>query len=70
MMDRPAEMPVGAWVVYVRTDDIDAALARVRSAGGTVLDGPMEVPGGDRVARCRDPQGATFALHELTAGTD
>jgi hypothetical protein len=28
-----------------------------------VLNGPMEVPGGDRVAQCRDPQGAMFALH-------
>lgn len=70
MMDRPSEMPVGAWLFYVRTDDIDAALARVRAAGGTVLNGPMEVPGGDRVAQCRDPQGATFALHELSAGAE
>ncbi|TMA59700.1 MAG: VOC family protein, partial [Deltaproteobacteria bacterium] len=27
------------------------------------INGPMEVPGGDRVAQCVDPQGATFALH-------
>ncbi len=26
--------------------------------------GPMEVPGGDRVATCVDPQGVSFALHE------
>ena len=65
MMDRPPGMPVAAWLFYVRTDDIDAAVERVRAAGGAVLNGPMEVPGGDRVAQCRDPQGATFALREL-----
>jgi predicted enzyme related to lactoylglutathione lyase len=26
--------------------------------------GPMEIPGGDRIAQCLDPQGAAFALHE------
>jgi predicted enzyme related to lactoylglutathione lyase len=23
----------------------------------------MDVPGGDRIAQCMDPQGAVFALH-------
>jgi predicted enzyme related to lactoylglutathione lyase len=27
----------------------------------------MEVPGGDRIAMCMDPQGAAFALHEAKA---
>jgi predicted enzyme related to lactoylglutathione lyase len=35
----------------------------VKELGGTVLNGPMEVPGGDMVAQCLDPQGAAFALH-------
>jgi predicted enzyme related to lactoylglutathione lyase len=29
--------------------------------------GPMEVPGGDRVAVMRDPQGAVFAVHSKLA---
>jgi predicted enzyme related to lactoylglutathione lyase len=29
--------------------------------------GPMEVPGGDRVAVLRDPQGAVFAVHSKVA---
>ena len=66
-MDRPAGMPVAAWLFYVRTEDIGGALDRVRAGGGTVLNGPMEVPGGDRVAQCRDPQGATFALHAIAS---
>jgi predicted enzyme related to lactoylglutathione lyase len=35
----------------------------VTQLGGQVLNGPMEVPGGDIIAQCMDPQGAAFALH-------
>jgi uncharacterized protein len=51
------------WVYYVKVDDLDGTLARVKQNGGKVMNGPMEVPGGDRVAQCLDPQGAAFALH-------
>jgi predicted enzyme related to lactoylglutathione lyase len=51
------------WLFYVSIDDLDAALERVEKNGGQVLNGPMEVPGGDRIAQCMDPQGAAFALH-------
>ena len=51
------------WLYYVKVKDLDAALGRVKKAGGKVMNGPMEVPGGDRVAQCIDPQGAAFALH-------
>lgn len=27
------------------------------------MNGPMDVPGGDRIAQCMDPQGAAFAVH-------
>jgi predicted enzyme related to lactoylglutathione lyase len=63
MMNKPAEMPVAAWLYYVRVGDLDATLERVEANGGAVLNGPMEVPGGDRVAQCQDPQGAHFAVH-------
>jgi predicted enzyme related to lactoylglutathione lyase len=26
--------------------------------------GPMDIPGGDSIAQCLDPQGAAFALHQ------
>jgi hypothetical protein len=51
-----------AWLYYFVVGDIDAAAERVRSAGGTVIDGPMEVPGEAWVIQCSDPQGAGFAL--------
>ena len=41
----------------------EASVDRVKQLGGQVLNGPMEVPGGDRIAQCMDPQGAVFALH-------
>lgn len=61
------EMPPG-WCCYVRVEDADEATARVAARGGKVLYGPMEIPSGDRVAACLDPQGGLFAVHALRAG--
>ena len=64
MATKPKNYPAPPhWVYYVKVDDLDGALARVKKDGGTVMNGPMEVPGGDRIAQCLDPQGAEFALH-------
>jgi hypothetical protein len=63
------EMPMPpAWTVYVRVADLDAAVGAVAANGGTVVMGPMDVPGGDRVAMATDPQGAMFGLIWSTAG--
>lgn len=62
IMTRMPEMPVPAWVYYVNVDAIDAAVARVTAGGGTVINGPMEVPGGQWIIQGLDPQGAMFAL--------
>ena len=51
------------WLQYVRVDNADAAAEQVKANGGTIINGPMEVPGGDRIAQCLDPQGAAFAVH-------
>jgi len=65
---KPAEMPgPPSWLAYVRTADLDAAVARVKTNGGTVLLAPHEVSGGDRIAVFADPQGAPFALHQKHA---
>ena len=44
--------------------DVDAAVERVRAAGGTAT-GPQDRPYG-RAADCVDDQGVGFALHEVT----
>ena len=54
-------------VVYVSVDNVDSRVDTVKQLGGQVLNGPMDVPGGDRVAQCMDPQGAAFALHSSAA---
>ena len=50
------------WLFYIAVDDIDAAVARVTTAGGTVQGGPHPVPGDSWVAMVTDPQGARFGL--------
>lgn len=68
MFDRPKEMPVNAWLYYVRVADIEETVEKVAGAGGQVVNGPMEVPGGGKIAQCVDPQGAMFAIY--MAGPD
>ncbi len=62
MYTKPASVPLPFWLYYFNTNDVDAAAKRVTAAGGRILEGPIGVPGGNRVARCIDPQGAMFAL--------
>jgi uncharacterized protein len=64
MYDKPKDMPAPPhWVHYVQVDNADAAADRAKKAGGRVVNGPMEVPGGDRIAVILDPEGASFAVH-------
>ena len=55
---RPTTVPM--WTVA----DIDAAVARVRQAGGTVLAEPARQPYGMQ-AECTDDQGSPFYLGEF-----
>ncbi len=65
MMNKPAAMAhvPPHWGLYFRVTDVNEGVARVQANGGQVLNGPMEVPGGDWVVNCMDPQGAAFSLH-------
>lgn len=62
MMTAVPEMGPPAWNYYIAVESVDAAAARVAEAGGTVLFGPQEVPGGAWIINCRDPEGAAFSL--------
>ena len=62
IMTKPAQLPVACWCYYFEVADVDAAAQRVKQAGGAVVMGPMDVPGGSRVVQATDPQGANFAL--------
>jgi predicted enzyme related to lactoylglutathione lyase len=61
-------MPGGpGWTGYIRVKDVNKAVKKAKAAGGTLINGPMEVPGGDWIAQFVDPQGASFAVHVLKA---
>jgi predicted enzyme related to lactoylglutathione lyase len=57
-----AGFPRPAWLVYFRVDGIEHAARRIVEAGGQVIHGPMEVPGGGWIVNGLDPEGAMFAL--------
>jgi predicted enzyme related to lactoylglutathione lyase len=61
MMNSP-DMPAPIWLFYFRVDSIEAAIERIKTAGGQTLMGPHEVPGGDWIVQGTDPQGFLFAL--------
>ena len=54
--------PVPCWLPYFGTNGVEAAMERIGAAGGKVMHGPMEVPGGAFIAVATDPQGAWFAV--------
>jgi predicted enzyme related to lactoylglutathione lyase len=54
--------PVPYWVFYINVDDIEAAMERVKTAGGRIYEDPVKMPSGSWITRCADPQGAAFAL--------
>jgi predicted enzyme related to lactoylglutathione lyase len=62
MMTRAPGGPPPMWSFYFRVDDIDAAGGRATGAGGAIMHGPAEVPGGDHIVIATDPQGALFCL--------
>jgi predicted enzyme related to lactoylglutathione lyase len=67
IMTRPPQMPVSHWGFVFRVEGINAAAERIKAAGGTVTNGPMQVPTGDWIVQAQDPQGAHFSLQSVTA---
>jgi predicted enzyme related to lactoylglutathione lyase len=65
---RPKQMqgPV-AWLSYVRVPDAKKSPDAIKKAGGQVINGPQEVPGGDWIVQGLDPQGVMFAVHSVVA---
>ncbi len=54
-----------SWLSYVHVADSSRAVVAVKAAGGRLLHGPVEVPGGSWIALFMDPQGGAFAVHEM-----
>ena len=62
IMPKMPDMPVSLWTYYIGVDDIDRAVAAINDNGGKILNGPMEIPGGEFALNALDPQGASFGL--------
>jgi predicted enzyme related to lactoylglutathione lyase len=58
-----------SWLSYTHVADVNRAVAAAKSAGGRLLHGPMEVPGGSWIALLLDPQGGAFAAQEMPRTT-
>jgi predicted enzyme related to lactoylglutathione lyase len=58
---------IDRWLPYISTDDVDAAIARSRSAGATVAVDTHEVNLG-KVAAIIDPEGAVVGLANSSIG--
>ena len=53
----------GGVIVYLESDDIDAALGRVAAAGGTVVQERTSIGPYGFVGQFQDSEGNTLALH-------
>jgi len=62
IMQQQAEGMPPIWLPYIGVPSAMAAHAAIAEAGGTVVMGPHEVPGGDWIVVATDPQGALFGV--------
>lgn len=62
IFNSPAAAAARFWLLYFSVTEIDAAAKRVTEAGGKIMNGPHQVPGGNWIVQASDPQGASFAL--------
>src|SRR5687768_11565979 len=67
MMKTMAAGSASHWLSYVHVKDVNQTAKKVKAAGRQVVNGPMEVPGGDWIVQAIDPQGAMFAAHATAA---
>ena len=64
--NKPKNAPgPSAWLPYIRVTDARTTPAATKKGGGQVINGPMEVPGGDWITMALDPQGGPFATHSV-----
>ncbi len=61
--NKPADMPAPPnWLPYVRVPDTDTGYGTATGSGARAVNGPMDVPGGHRIATFFDPTGAAIAI--------
>lgn len=62
LMGQMPDIPVSTWAFYFRLPLIDVAAEYITAHGGQILNGPMEIPGGEFIINGMDPQGAMFSV--------
>jgi predicted enzyme related to lactoylglutathione lyase len=60
MMTKSSNIPTPYWGFYFQVDAVSAAIERIKAGGGTIINGPHQVPGGSWIVQAQDPQGAFF----------
>lgn len=58
------------WLSYITVDDVDAACEAAKTSGGTIANGPFDIPTVGRMAVVIDPFGATFAMMTPVEGSE
>ena len=58
---------VGHVTFYVAVPDLEAALSKIESLGGSTVMGPTDVPGGPSIAMFADPEGHLVGLIKATS---
>ncbi|HXT06805.1 MAG TPA: VOC family protein [Roseiarcus sp.] len=56
------------WTAYIWVESVDAALNKLKAAGGREMRPPTDIPGVGRFAIVADSQGAPFALFRDSGG--
>lgn len=62
IMGKMPDMPAPLWNHYFWVPSIASAIGSIEQTGGTVINGPHQVPGDDWIVQGIDPQGAVFSL--------
>ncbi len=62
IMTKRPQTPAARWLFLFNVDAIDAAVSRIKAAGGKVTIVPTAVPGDSWMIEAQDPHGALFGL--------
>jgi len=62
MMTKMAKTPAPFWLYYFNVPKLDPCVEAIKANDAQIVNGPMQVPGGQWIVHAVDPQGAMFAL--------
>ncbi len=62
MMTKMAKTRAPFWLYYFNVPKLDPCVEAIKANDGEIVNGPMQVPGGQWIVQAIDPQGAMFAL--------